>query len=161
MPRPKKKKLTKIDFSGDFYSDSTSENMEYALILRSPKIGGKILDITIPNLPEDYEIITAKDVPGANHIETLHSHIPLFYEDEVTYAGAPIGILVGKDVKALEQLAGKVEVSFSDDSIEEKPTVLAKRTITTVTSQENQELQEIQETKENKSRIVVASYYKY
>lgn len=153
MPRPKKKKLTKIDFSGDFYSDSTSENMEYAVILRSPKIGGKILDITIPNLPEEYEIITAKDVPGTNHIETLHSHIPLFYEDEVTYAGAPIGILVGKDVKALEQLAGKVEVSFSDDSIDEKPTVLAKRTITTVTSQENQELQEIQETKENNDEI--------
>ena len=83
MPRPKKKKLTKIDFSGDFYSDSTSENMEYAVILRSPKIGGKILDITIPNLPEEYEIITAKDVPGVNHIETLNSTIPLFYQNEV------------------------------------------------------------------------------
>ena len=45
MPRPKKKQLSKIDFSGSFYSDSTSENMEYAVILRSPQIGGKILDI--------------------------------------------------------------------------------------------------------------------
>ena len=89
MPRPKKKQLSKIDFSGSFYSDSTSENMEYAVILRSPQIGGKILDITIPNLPEDYEIITAKDVPGSNHIETLHSQIPLFYKDEVTYPRDP------------------------------------------------------------------------
>ena len=80
MPRPKKKQLSRIDFSGSFYSDSTSENMEYAVILRSPQIGGKILDITIPNLPEDYEIITAKDVPGVNHIETLNSYIPLFYD---------------------------------------------------------------------------------
>ena len=133
MPRPKKKKLTKIDFSGDFYSDSTSENMEYAVILRSPKIGGKILDITIPNLPEEYEIITAKDVPGTNQIETLNSHIPLFYEDEVTYAGAPIGILVGKDLETLEQLANKIEVTFETTTLEEKPTVLAKRTVTTIT----------------------------
>jgi hypothetical protein len=58
MPRPKKKKISKIDFSGSFYSDSTAEDMEYAVILRSPQIGGKIQSITIPDLPEDYYIIT-------------------------------------------------------------------------------------------------------
>ena len=96
MPRPKKKKISKIDFSGSFYSDSTAEDMEYAVILRSPQIGGKIQSITIPDLPEDYYIITGKDVPGSNQIDTLNSHIPLFYEKSITYIGAPIGILVGK-----------------------------------------------------------------
>jgi len=130
MPRPKKKQLSRIDFSGSFYSDSTSENMEYAVILRSPQIG-KILDITIPNLPEDYEIITAKDVPGVNHIETLNSTIPLFYQNEVTYVGAPIGILVGKEPIALEQYVSKLQVTFENSELEEKPTVLAKRTVST------------------------------
>lgn len=129
MPRPKKKKLTKIDFSGSFYSDSTSENMEYAVILRSPQIGGKIQSISIPDLPEDYTIISAKDVPGSNQIETTNSHIPLFYDKEVTYVGAPIGILVGKDAVIIEQYANKVEVVFETLEIEEKPSVLAKRTI--------------------------------
>ena len=84
MPRPKKKKISKIDFSGSFYSDSTAEDMEYAVILRSPQIGGKIQSITIPDLPEDYYIITGKDVPGSNQIDTLNSHIPLFYEKSIT-----------------------------------------------------------------------------
>lgn len=141
MPRPKKKKLAKIDFSGSFYSDSTAEDMEYAVILRSPRIGGKIESITIPDLPEDYYVITAKDVPGSNQIETLNSHIPLFYDKEVTYIGAPIGILIGKEAETVNQLGSKVEVTFATTEIEEKPSVLAKRTITV-----GQNLDELEET---------------
>ena len=139
MPRPKKKKLTKIDFSGSFYSDSTAEDMEYGVILRSPQIGGKIQSITIPDLPEDYYIITGKDVPGSNQIDTLNSHIPLFYEKSITYIGAPIGILVGKDPDTLDQLLNKLEVVFDNSEIKEQPSVLAKRTVSTGNFSLNQE----------------------
>lgn len=139
MPRPKKKKISKIDFSGSFYSDSTAEDMEYAVILRSPQIGGKIQSITIPDLPEDYYIITGKDVPGSNQIDTLNSHIPLFYEKSITYIGAPIGILVGKDPDTLDQLLNKLEVVFDNSEIKEQPSVLAKRTVSTGDFSLNQE----------------------
>ena len=159
MPRPKKKKISKIDFSGSFYSDSTAENMEYAVILRSPQIGGKIKSISIPNLPEDYTIITAKDVPGSNQIETLNSHIPLFYSKEVTYSGAPIGILVGKDIKVLEQLIGKVEVEFADTKLEEKPIALAKRTIST--GENTVEISEPSDEQEEEENPLINLHHEY
>ena len=47
-----------------FYSDFSKEGTLYASLIRSPATTGIVNDIKIPDLPEDYFLFSAKDIPG-------------------------------------------------------------------------------------------------
>jgi CO/xanthine dehydrogenase Mo-binding subunit len=45
-----------------YYTDITLPEILYGVIIRSPIDSGTIRSITHPNLPENYTIITARDI---------------------------------------------------------------------------------------------------
>lgn len=102
----------------DFYSDYTSENLLYGSLIRSPAGTGKVADIKVPDLPENYFVFTAKDIPGQNKILINDETIQIFTQGNISYKGEVLGILVGEDRETVERLAEEAEISFDIDSLE-------------------------------------------
>ncbi len=125
-----RKKLTdqNILFSNEFYSDMKSEGMLYAAIIRAPFAGEKITDIFIDNLPQDYRIISHRDIKGKKSVQTIGCEIPVFCTGKIAYEGEPLGLLVGPNEKELMELLSRVQVftelkSIQEDKNEFKPEI--------------------------------------
>lgn len=119
MPKKKvTKAASKLSFQQEFYSDLSTANMYHGIIIRSPIKKGIITSISHPDLPADYFLFTAKDVPGRNLIDTPHGKVPVFSEGNVSYFGEPIGILTGPDEKVLNELLEEVEIVYDRNSID-------------------------------------------
>ena len=52
-----------------YVSDMTLPDMQYAYMVRSTVPRGKILQIHLPQLPEGYWVISAKDIPAQGQNE--------------------------------------------------------------------------------------------
>lgn len=83
----------------------------YACLIRSPFESGILQSVLMDELPRDYRIITAKDIPGENRISTLDSSHVLLAYNKISYRGQPVGILVGPDRKKTENLVQKITVT--------------------------------------------------
>ncbi|MGP1586846.1 MAG: molybdopterin cofactor-binding domain-containing protein [Treponemataceae bacterium] len=103
-----------------FYSDIINANTYYAFIIRSPIKSGTIRKISHPDLPEDYKIITANDIPGKNEITINETTFPLLAYEKVSFLGEPIGILVGKDITVLLDLLKEIEIKTTSSTEQSK-----------------------------------------
>ena len=101
-----------VDFASSFFSDFRLNNMVYGVLIRSPLPRGKIRSISHPQLPEEYFLYTAKDIPGEKKVSLLGTEVPILAEDEVAYQGEPLAILVGPDKLKVSQLAKEVIIRF-------------------------------------------------
>ena len=102
----------------DFYSDYSSPNMLYGCLIRSPASTGKVERINIPDLPENYFLFTAKDIPGSNKVTINEETFEIFAQGNVSYKGEVLGIIVGDNLEKVEELAQSAEISFDIDSLE-------------------------------------------
>ncbi|MCQ2590297.1 MAG: xanthine dehydrogenase family protein molybdopterin-binding subunit [Treponema sp.] len=120
MPSTKEpgKHVRSLDSKG-FYSDNYKEGMLYSLLIRSPAPSGKLKSISISNLPEGYFLFTAEDFPGIKHIEINSHETKIFGFGQISYAGEPLGILVGPDEYVLEELAHQVNINFDIEDLED------------------------------------------
>lgn len=118
----KKKKLNNEKFfsleARDFYSDYTDDGLLYASLIRSPAGTGSVSKISIPDLPEDYFIFTAKDIPGQNKVNVNGETFQVFTQGNVSFKGEVLGIVVGPDREKVETFAEDAEISFAIDSLE-------------------------------------------
>lgn len=129
MPERKKrrtKKLHKSYILKDYLTDCTKNNMYYGALIRSPSAFGKITNIGLTNLPDGYCLYTARDIPGENVVRTLSTDTQIFCTDEVHYAGEPVGILVGPDIKTVRRLASQIQLTFDISTIESVAKNLAR-----------------------------------
>ena len=67
----------------DFYSDLKMDGMIFAKIIRSPKKSGTLKSIKAKDLPEGYFLVTAKNFPGKNSIETLGTTCEIFCSEKI------------------------------------------------------------------------------
>ena len=88
--------------------------MQYGVLIRSPISNGTIRSISHPKLPENYTIISAKNIIGKNIIETNNLQTPVLAYEKVSYVGEPIGILVGEDRIKLYELLNEVEIKYTE-----------------------------------------------
>ena len=95
-----------------YYSDITLSELYYGVIIRSPISSGTIRSISHPNLPQNYSIINARDIPGNNSIATNDLVTPILAYEKVSYVGEPIGILVGPDQIKLYELLEEIEIKY-------------------------------------------------
>ena len=100
----------------EFISDIFVPNMLYGMLLRSPIRKGRLLDIIIPKLPDGYFFYSAIDIPGKNSIYLDSGLIPIFGSFELTYAGQPIGILVGPDIPTVEKLLHEFRIETEKET---------------------------------------------
>lgn len=116
MPRKRAaKKETYISLYNDFYSDITKEGMLYAALLRSPS-AGKISNIIVPDLPEDFVFFTAKDIPGKNEIVTNNTATPIFADGFANYAGEPLGIIAGPSLRQIQSFISEIEIQLDESA---------------------------------------------
>lgn len=112
-----KKFIRSLDAAG-FYSDFEKPETMYAALVRSPAPSGKVLNISIPDLPEGYFLYTAKDIPGNKYLKIGSFEIKVFGFDDISYAGQPLGILIGPDDSVIEQLLDKVSIDLDVKNLE-------------------------------------------
>lgn len=129
----KAKAKAKSYFVKDYLCDIHKSSMVYAALVRSPKDSGKIKNIDPKNLPEEFSLYTAREVPGNNTIKTFSTETNIFATDEVHYKGEPVGIITGPDLKTARKWAKRIQISFEDEKHaenskkEENGKILAKR----------------------------------
>ena len=111
-----------------FYSDLSDTEMDYAILIRSPISKGTIRDITCPNLPEGYHLITAKDIPGSNEFTANDVTVQALGFEKISYKGEPIAILTGPDETLLNDLINEVEIKYTT-SIETEENQIEKHKI--------------------------------
>lgn len=105
--------------SDEFYSDISTGDMLYAVLVRSPFPYGTLTDVSFDKeakIPDGYHFFSAKDISGKKYIRTLGQKTAVFCNGKIGYKGECIGILVGPDKKVLHEL--KKKVMFSLDSTE-------------------------------------------
>ena len=108
-----------------YYADASSidENTNFAVIIRSPISKGTIREIIPPKMEENYELITAKNIPGKNEFVTNGVTMPILAYEKVSYKGEPIAILLGPDETLVKDYAKDVEVKYTVvSSAQDKPT---------------------------------------
>ena len=116
---PQKKKGAKLSYQNDFYSDLTLQNMLTAKIVRCPARKGIIKSVSLPDLPDGYFLVTARDIPGANIIDIEGSKVSIFCNGNISYLGEPIGLLVGPDSDTIDTLMSELVIEIDEKSIED------------------------------------------
>lgn len=111
-PVIKKDHIDKISGTAKYLSDIKFDNLQYAVTLRSTVSHGKINKINIPKLHSGYSIIDYRDVPGQNLVHVVSSEQPIFAENEVTYIGQPILLVVGPNKKTASQIRDSITVDY-------------------------------------------------
>jgi CO/xanthine dehydrogenase Mo-binding subunit len=97
-----------------FLEDIYPENLLYAATIRSPVAKGKLLNIEVPELPPDFTLVTAKDIPGENRL--YDTNIPILAENKLSYIGEPVAILLGSDKTKIEDLARRCIVTVDEEN---------------------------------------------
>jgi CO/xanthine dehydrogenase Mo-binding subunit len=98
-----------------FLEDIYPLNLLYGITIRSPIANGHLKMIHFPDLPDNYTLITARNIPGENRLED--TSIPILADSKLSYIGEPVAILLGQEKTKLEELANQCKVIFE----EEKP----------------------------------------
>ena len=101
-----------------YVSDMTLPDMQYAYMVRSTVPRGKILQIHLPQLPEGYWFISAKDIPaqGKNELWMIMKDWRCFAEDYVLYVGETIGLVVGPDRGVLKELRDQIQIDYEEQT---------------------------------------------
>lgn len=74
----------------------------------------KVLSVELPELPEGYLYVDAKDVPGDNNVNIVLDDTPVFCRETVEYIGEPIGMVVGPDEKEVLRILSEIKVNYGE-----------------------------------------------
>jgi CO/xanthine dehydrogenase Mo-binding subunit len=88
-----------------FIEDLSVDSMLYALTIRSPASSGSIESIEIAELPGEYTLITAKDIPGENWLDDFR--VPILASSPLSYVGEAVALLAGPDLIKLDEFAAR------------------------------------------------------
>ena len=96
-----------------FLEDIYPRNLYYAVTVRSPVAKGRLNSIQLPTLPDDFSLITAKDIPGLNRLEG--TKMPILADDRLSYIGEPVAVLLGPDKIKLDEIASRCSVVAEEE----------------------------------------------
>lgn len=101
-----------------YVCDMTLPNMQYAYMVRSTIARGRIKAIHVPELPEGYYFISAKDIPaqGKNELWMIAKDWRCFAEDYVLYVGETIGLVVGPDRNVLKRIKAQIKIEYEEQT---------------------------------------------
>lgn len=99
-----------------YVCDYTLPDMQYALMIRSSIARGTIDGIELPELPEGYFFVSAKDIPegGRNELWMIGKDWRCFADGDVRYVGETIGLLVGPDRTMLSYLSKRISIKYTE-----------------------------------------------
>lgn len=121
-PVPRKEGRKKVTGQALYVDDLSFPDMLHGATVRSPVARGKITNISFDgDIPwDEFFIVTAKDIPGANYVALLLNDQPYLADGFVNHPEEPILLLAHKDKYLLEEARRNVRVE-----IEELPAVFS------------------------------------
>ncbi len=119
---PRKEGRKKVTGQALYVDDLTFPDMLHGATVRSPVARGKIKNIAFEgDIPwDEFVIVTAKDIPGANHVALILDDQPYLADTVVNHPEEPVLLLAHKDKYLLEEARRNVHVE-----IEELPAVFS------------------------------------
>src|SRR5512145_882826 len=104
-PVPRKEGRKKVTGQALYVDDLTFPDMLHGVTVRSPVARGKIRNISFEgDIPwDEIVIVTAKDIPGANHVALILDDQPYLADEYVNHPEEPVVLLAHKDKYLLEE----------------------------------------------------------
>ena len=121
-PIPRKEGRKKVTGQALYVDDLSFPDMLHGVTVRSPAARGKITNITFGgDIPwDEFTIVTAKDVPGANYVALILNDQPYLAESFVNHPEEPVVLLAHPDKYLLEEARRNVALE-----IEEQPPIFS------------------------------------
>src|SRR5215210_1131302 len=113
-PVPRKEGRAKVTGAARYVDDLALPGMLHGVTVRSPTPRGRITGIHFgAGLPwEEFTVVTAKDVPGANYVALILNDQPYLADGVVNHAEEPILLLAHEDKYLLEEARRRVYVEY-------------------------------------------------
>ena len=106
----------KISGEAKYISDLRFENQLFARTVRSTRVKARIVSIRLPEFPAGYFFVNKDDIPGVNRMRTVVSDHPIFAEDEVSYIGQPILLIVGPEREKVFELTTQIKIEYEEEA---------------------------------------------
>ena len=119
---PRKEGRKKVTGQALYIDDLTFPDMLHGATVRSPAARGRIKNISFEgDLPwDEFTIVTAKDIPGANYVALILNDQPFLAAEVVNHPEEPVLLLAHKDKHLVEEARRNVRIE-----IEEQPAVFS------------------------------------
>ena len=121
-PIPRKEGRKKVTGQALYVDDLTFPGMIHGVTVRSPIARGNITNISFdPSIPwDEFVIVTASDIPGANHVALILDDQPYLADEVVNHPEEPVLLLAHKDKYVLEEARRSVKIE-----VEELPAIFS------------------------------------
>jgi CO/xanthine dehydrogenase Mo-binding subunit len=121
-PVPRKEGRKKVTGQALYVDDLSFPEMLHGATVRSPSARGKITNISFEgDIPwDEFVIVTAKDIPGANYVALILNDQPYLADGFVNHPEEPVLLLAHKDKYLVEEARRNVSIE-----IEELPAVFS------------------------------------
>jgi CO/xanthine dehydrogenase Mo-binding subunit len=119
---PRKEGRKKVTGQALYIDDLSFPDMLHGVTVRSPVARGRIKSIAFEgSIPwDEFVVVTARDIPGANHVALILNDQPYLAGEIVNHPEEPILLLAHKDKYLLEEARRNVRIE-----IEELPAVFS------------------------------------
>ena len=113
-PLPRKEGREKVTGEARYVDDLTFPGMLYGATVRSPAARGRITAIRFGDgVPwSEFTIVTAKDIPGKNHVELILHDQPYLADGMVNHPEEPVLLLAHPDKYLLEEARRAVTIEI-------------------------------------------------
>lgn len=121
-PVPRKEGRKKVTGQALYVDDLSFPDMLHGATVRSPAARGRITNITFGgDIPwDEFVIVTAKDVPGANYVALILNDQPYLADSFVNHPEEPVVLLAHADKYLVEEARRNVTIE-----IEEQPAIFS------------------------------------
>ena len=117
---PRKEGRKKVTGQALYIDDLTFPGMLHGATVRSPAARGRIKNISFEgNIPwDEFTILTAKDIPGANYVALILNDQPYLAAEFVNHPEEPVLLIAHEDKYLVEEARRNVSIE-----VEEQPAV--------------------------------------
>ena len=121
-PTARKEGRKKVTGQALYVDDLTFPDMLHGITVRSPVARGNITNISFDSgIPwDEFVIVTASDIPGANHVALILDDQPYLADGVVNHPEEPVLLLAHKDKYLLEEARRSVKIE-----VEELPAIFS------------------------------------
>ncbi|MBC7370713.1 MAG: xanthine dehydrogenase family protein molybdopterin-binding subunit, partial [Bdellovibrionaceae bacterium] len=111
---PRKEGPRKLTGRSKYIDDIVFENCLYGATIRSTIARGRILKINFgEGIPwDEFTIVTAKDIPGQNHVALILQDQPFLADTEIHHPEEPIVLIAHKDKYLVERAKLAIKIDY-------------------------------------------------
>ena len=115
-PFPRKEGRKKVTGQALYIDDLTFPGMLHGATVRSPVARGRIKSISFEgNIPwNEFTIVTAKDIPGANYVALIPNDQPYLADEFVNHPEEPVVLIAHESKYLVEEARRNVRIEIDD-----------------------------------------------